>query len=222
MCEPLQARAVTDRRVAATQEVHIVFQKNGSRGSISIAACWRRSSWLAIGSLKAAHESRATRGWVNFLQTAQWGVIPPPEAWLSLVCDRVFFRVSFWWLVGHSDLKPSSGRVQPVWCSAFLISSLLYFGCSVVFTAPLLPRHSPSAVEDSIWVSLLWELFPDSVVLQCFLKVMDILFSFWCDLLRQEEAERACRRMESELDRNRFADVCQSFWANVYAEACDA
>lgn len=51
---------------------------------------------------------------------------------------------------------------------------------------------------------------------------MDILFSFWCDLLRQEEAERACRRMESELDRNRFADVRQSFWANVYAETCDA
>lgn len=48
---------------------------------------------------------------------------------------------------------------------------------------------------------------------------MDILFSFRCVLLRQEEAERVRRRMESELNRNRFADVRRSFWANVYAEA---
>lgn len=53
---------MTDRRgalsgAASTQEVHIVFQKNGSLSLIAIVARCRSSSQVVIRRLKAVHES---------------------------------------------------------------------------------------------------------------------------------------------------------------------
>lgn len=42
---------------ASTQEVHIVFQKNGSLSLIAIVARCRSSSQVVIRRLKAVHES---------------------------------------------------------------------------------------------------------------------------------------------------------------------